>query len=40
LLAKTQWVDELTHALRANKFFDIKVEYLFFGASAIVSARK
>ena len=40
LLAKTQWVDELTHALRANKFLDIKVEYLIFGASAIVSARK
>jgi demethylmenaquinone methyltransferase / 2-methoxy-6-polyprenyl-1,4-benzoquinol methylase len=40
LLAKTQWVDELTRALRANKFSDIKVEYLLFGASVIVSARK
>jgi demethylmenaquinone methyltransferase/2-methoxy-6-polyprenyl-1,4-benzoquinol methylase len=40
LLTKTQWVDELTHALRANKFLDIKVEHLFFGASVIVSARK
>ena len=40
LLTKTQWVDELTHALRANKFLDIKVEYLIFGASVIVSARK
>jgi len=40
LLTKTQWVDELTRALRANKFLDIKVEYLFVGASAIVSARK
>jgi hypothetical protein len=40
LLTKTQWVDELTNALRANKFLDIKVEYLIFGASAIVSARK
>jgi demethylmenaquinone methyltransferase / 2-methoxy-6-polyprenyl-1,4-benzoquinol methylase len=40
LLAKTQWVDELTHALRANKFSDIKVETLLFGASVIVSARK
>jgi hypothetical protein len=40
LLTKTQWVDELTHALRANKFLDIEVEYLIFGASVIVSARK
>ena len=40
LLAKTQWVDELTQALRANKFLDIKVETLLFGASVIVSARK
>jgi ubiquinone/menaquinone biosynthesis C-methylase UbiE len=29
LLTKTQWVHELTHALRANEFVDIKVEYLF-----------
>jgi demethylmenaquinone methyltransferase/2-methoxy-6-polyprenyl-1,4-benzoquinol methylase len=40
LLTKTQWVDELTHALRANKFLDIEVEHLIFSASAIVSARK
>jgi demethylmenaquinone methyltransferase/2-methoxy-6-polyprenyl-1,4-benzoquinol methylase len=40
LLTKTQWVDELTQALRANKFLDIKVETLLFGASVIVSARK
>ena len=40
LLAKTQWVDELTRALRANKFLDIQVEYLIFGASAIVSAKR
>ena len=40
LLTKTRWVDELTRALRANKFLDIKVEYLLFGASVIVSARK
>ena len=40
LLARTQWVDELTLALRANKFSDIKVETLLFGASVIVSARK
>jgi len=40
LLAKTHWVDELTRALRANRFVDIKVEYLIFGASVIVSARK
>ena len=40
LLEKTQWVDELTRALRANEFVDIKVEYLIFGASAVVSARK
>ena len=40
LLTRTQWVDELTRTLRANKFLDIKVEYLLFGASVIVSARK
>ncbi len=40
LLTKTQWVDELMHALRANQFLDIQVEYLIFGASVIVSARK
>jgi demethylmenaquinone methyltransferase / 2-methoxy-6-polyprenyl-1,4-benzoquinol methylase len=40
LLTKTRWVDELTRALRTNKFLDIKVEYLLFGASVIVSARK
>jgi demethylmenaquinone methyltransferase/2-methoxy-6-polyprenyl-1,4-benzoquinol methylase len=40
LLAKIRWVDELTRALRANKFSDIQVEYLIFGASVIVSARK
>ena len=40
LLEKTQWVDELARALRANEFVDIKVEYLAFGASVIVSARK
>jgi demethylmenaquinone methyltransferase/2-methoxy-6-polyprenyl-1,4-benzoquinol methylase len=40
LLAKTRWVDELTHALCANAFSDIQVEYLLFGASVIVSARK
>jgi demethylmenaquinone methyltransferase/2-methoxy-6-polyprenyl-1,4-benzoquinol methylase len=40
LLAKTRWVDELVGALQANKFLEIKVERLFFGVSAIVSARK
>ncbi len=40
LLTKTQWVDDLTRALRANKFMDIKVEYLIFGSSIIVSAKK
>ena len=40
LLTKTRWVDQLTLALRANKFSDIKVETLLFGASVIVSARK
>ena len=40
LLTKTRWVDELTQALRANKFLDIKVETLLLGASVIVSARK
>jgi demethylmenaquinone methyltransferase / 2-methoxy-6-polyprenyl-1,4-benzoquinol methylase len=40
LLEKTQWVEELTRALRANEFVDIQVEHLIFGASAIVSARR
>jgi demethylmenaquinone methyltransferase/2-methoxy-6-polyprenyl-1,4-benzoquinol methylase len=40
LLTETRWVDELTQALRANKFLDIKVETLLLGASVIVSARK
>jgi hypothetical protein len=39
-LKETVWLDELIDALRANKFSDIKIEYLAFGASAIVSARK
>jgi hypothetical protein len=40
LLAKTQWVDELTRALKANAFSEIKVDRLILGASVIVSARK
>jgi hypothetical protein len=40
LLEKTQWLEELTRALRANEFEDIQVEHLIFGASAIVSARR
>jgi len=39
-LKETIWIDELIDALRANKFSDINIEYLAFGASAIVSARK
>ncbi|MBV9877327.1 MAG: methyltransferase domain-containing protein [Verrucomicrobia bacterium] len=39
-LKETVWVHELMDALKANKFRNIKVEYLAFGASAIVSARK
>jgi len=30
----------LMEALRTNNFLDINVEYLAFGASAIVSAKK
>ena len=37
---ETMWMDELIEALKANKFSDINIEYLAFGASAIVSARK
>ena len=40
LLARTRWVDELTRALRANRFSDIEIENQIFGASVIVSARK
>jgi demethylmenaquinone methyltransferase / 2-methoxy-6-polyprenyl-1,4-benzoquinol methylase len=40
LLARTRWVDELTQALRANRFSDIEIENQMFGASVIVSARK
>lgn len=39
-LRESIWIDELIDALRANKFSDINTEYLAFGASAIVSARK
>lgn len=39
-LKETVWIDELTDALKTNKFSDINIEYLAFGASAIVSARK
>ena len=37
---ETMWMDELMEALKANNFSDINIEYLAFGASAIVSARK
>ena len=40
LLTRTRWVDELTRALRANRFSDIEIENQIFGASVIVSARK
>jgi demethylmenaquinone methyltransferase/2-methoxy-6-polyprenyl-1,4-benzoquinol methylase len=40
LLARTRWIDELTQALRANRFSDIEIENQILGASAIVSARK
>jgi demethylmenaquinone methyltransferase/2-methoxy-6-polyprenyl-1,4-benzoquinol methylase len=40
LLTTTRWVDELTQALRANRFSDIEIENQIFGASVIVSARK
>lgn len=40
LLARTRWVDDLTRALRANRFSDIRIENQILGASAIVSARK
>jgi demethylmenaquinone methyltransferase/2-methoxy-6-polyprenyl-1,4-benzoquinol methylase len=40
LLARTRWVNDLTHALEANGFSDIEVENQIFGASVIVSARK
>jgi demethylmenaquinone methyltransferase/2-methoxy-6-polyprenyl-1,4-benzoquinol methylase len=39
-LRETSWIDELMDALRANKFSDIKIEYLTFGASALVTATK
>ena len=39
-LKETMWIDELIEALKANNFSDISIEYLAFGASAIVSARK
>lgn len=34
------WIDEVIDALEVNKFFDINIEYLAFGASAIVSGSK
>jgi demethylmenaquinone methyltransferase / 2-methoxy-6-polyprenyl-1,4-benzoquinol methylase len=39
-LKESIWLDELRDALKANKFSDITIEHLAFGASAIVSARK
>ena len=39
-LKETMWMDDLIEALKANNFWDINIEYLGFGASAIVSARK
>ena len=39
-LKESIWIDELIDALRANRFSDIRIEYLAFGASAMVSARK
>ena len=39
-LQETIWIDELVDALKANRFSDINIEYLAFGASAIVSAKK
>jgi demethylmenaquinone methyltransferase / 2-methoxy-6-polyprenyl-1,4-benzoquinol methylase len=39
-LKETIWLDELIDALKANKFSDINIEHLAFGASAVVSARK
>jgi demethylmenaquinone methyltransferase / 2-methoxy-6-polyprenyl-1,4-benzoquinol methylase len=39
-LKETRWMDELIEALKANNFSNINIEYLAFGASAIVSATK
>jgi demethylmenaquinone methyltransferase/2-methoxy-6-polyprenyl-1,4-benzoquinol methylase len=39
-LKESMWTDELIEALKANNFSAINIEYLAFGASAIVSARK
>ena len=40
LLAGTRWVEDLSRALRANGFSDIRIEPQIFGASALVSARR
>jgi demethylmenaquinone methyltransferase/2-methoxy-6-polyprenyl-1,4-benzoquinol methylase len=40
LLTQTRWIDDLSIALRANRFSDIEIENQIFGASVIVSARK
>jgi demethylmenaquinone methyltransferase / 2-methoxy-6-polyprenyl-1,4-benzoquinol methylase len=39
-LKETIWIEESFDALKANSFSDINIEYLAFGASAIVTARK
>jgi demethylmenaquinone methyltransferase / 2-methoxy-6-polyprenyl-1,4-benzoquinol methylase len=39
-LKEIKWLAELIDALKANNFSDINLEYLAFGAAAIVSARK
>jgi len=37
---ETIWIDELIDALKKNHFSNIDIEYLAFGTSAIVSAKK
>jgi demethylmenaquinone methyltransferase / 2-methoxy-6-polyprenyl-1,4-benzoquinol methylase len=39
-LRKTTWVRDLTASLQENGFSDIRLEYLTFGAAAIVTAKK
>jgi len=40
LLRETRWTDELEKSLQKNDFSKIAVEYLTFGTSAIITARR
>ena len=40
LVRRTSWVEDLRHAMEENSLREIKLQYLIFGASAIMTGRK